>query len=105
MDEDYEEPVERKRIPEPVTFYDFCKEISKVLKKDVGYVLGRCKGYNMDCFYQMQSDCKLLRTHEAKVKYLMWFLRESKLKESQTETFDMKLEDFETENPKQKMLL
>ena len=77
-----EEPKPRQigRRADPVTKYDFCKIMASMLKKPVGYVLGRTKGFNMDCFYQMQSDCKQLKTNEEKVKYLMWFLREAKPK-------------------------
>jgi len=76
-----DEPIKKRpKTPDPVTKYDFCLIIASMLKRPIGYVLGRTQGFNMECFYQMQSDCKMLKTREQKVKYLMWFLREAKLK-------------------------
>ena len=75
-------PIKRRpQAFEPRTRYDFCMIIASMLKKPVGYVLGRTKGFPMSSFFQMQSDCKQLKTPEQKSKYLMWFLRESKTKE------------------------
>ena len=77
--EDLPEPKTIKRV-EPKSRYDYCKVIASMLKKSIGYVLGRTKGFNMNCFWQMESDCKQLTTKEAKIKYLMYFLREAQLK-------------------------
>ena len=79
---EYEEPKQRVRRPDPVTKYDFCVIIASMLKRPVGYVLGRTKGWPIEWYHQIQSECKQIKDPVAKVKFINWFIKEAKLKET-----------------------
>lgn len=78
--EGFEEPKERPRRKELVTRYDYCLAIANTIKKPIGYVLGKTKGWPMDWYYSIVSECKQLTNQTSKIKYIMYFIREARIK-------------------------
>ena len=69
-----------KRRFEPINRYDYCLVIARMVHRPVGYILKVTQGWPMEWFYQIQSECKSIRDPIAKIKFIMWFIREAKLK-------------------------
>lgn len=85
-DEEIEASRPRRKIFEPVTRYDYCLVIANIIEKPIGYVLKKTKGWPMDWFFQIQSECKMIRDTDlqsakiGKAKFISWFIREAELK-------------------------
>ncbi len=81
------QPKQRKKTLEPVTRYDFCQVIGKIIGQPTLAILKRTKHYPMDWFYQLQAEVKNIKSNPsikdplAVVKYVSWFLRESKARD------------------------
>ena len=70
-----------KKAFEPKSRYDYIKVISSIVKRPIPQMLSLTKHFNMDCFFSIQSECKQLKTEEAKAKFIWWFIGQSKTKE------------------------
>mgnify|MGYP001612032387 CR=1 FL=1 len=81
---DYEDQPVRQRKPvfEPKNPYDFCKVFSSITGRPLGLFLKETKGWPMDWLYSIQSECKLKKTEVDKAKYINWFIKESRAKET-----------------------
>lgn len=78
------DPEEPKRIKkaDPVTKYDFCLIMASITKRPIGIFLKETQFWPMDWIYSIQSECKLKKDEVSKAKYINWFIREFRLKET-----------------------
>ena len=77
-----DQPVrQRKPVFEPRTRFDYVKIISSIVKRPIPQMLNLTKHFPSEWFIQIASECKMLKTEEAKAKYIWWFIKNSKLKE------------------------
>ena len=76
-----DQPVrQRKPVFEPRTRYDFIKVISSIVKRPIPQMLSLTKHFPDSWFPQIASECKQLKTEEAKAKFIWWFIKESRAK-------------------------
>ena len=81
-DEDIQPKQIGRKRPDPVTKYDFCKIMASITKRPIGLFLKETQAWPMDWMYSIQSECKLKKTEVDKAKYINWFIKEAKLKET-----------------------
>ena len=80
-----EEPIKQiKRLPEPRNHYEYCKMIAKTVEMPLWWVQTRTVGWQVRHFEDLRSHCKMYKPGEEikKIKYIKWFLREGKPKET-----------------------
>lgn len=63
----------KPRIPE--TRYEYCLAFAQLLKKPVGYILGRTKGVEERHLAHAYSEVRYERDFEKKKKILMYWLK------------------------------
>ena len=81
LDQDESEEVyapKARRSPDPINKYDYCLIFARLINKPVGYVLAKSKGFPLDWLISIHSELKSIRDPLSKVKYVSWFLRESR---------------------------
>ena len=76
-----EEVKQIKRKFEPRTRYDFVKIIASIVQRPIPQMLSLTKHIKDEWFFGIQSECKG-KTREQQAKYIWWFLKESKPKET-----------------------
>ena len=72
----------RRKIFEPRTRFDYVKIISSIVKRPIPQMLSLTKHFPDQWFMDIASECKQLKSEEAKAKYIWWFIKESKPKET-----------------------
>mgnify|MGYP001608995182 CR=1 FL=1 len=84
QESDYEDqPVRQiKRAFEPRTRYDFVKVMAHIVKRPIPQMLALTKHFPDKWFIDIASEAKQLKTEEAKAKFIWWFLKESRTKET-----------------------
>ena len=82
FEDDFEEPKPRKKVFEPRCRYDYQKIMAGITKKNIGQIFKETEGWPMDFFYTIQSYCKEKKTEVDKAKFINWFIKDAKLKES-----------------------
>ena len=80
FEDDFEEPKKRKPSLDPKCKYDYCKIMSSITKRPIGFFLKETQFWPMDWIYSIASECKLKKTEVDKAKYINWFLKESRPK-------------------------
>ena len=71
-----------KRSFEPRTRKDYILVISSIVKRPYDQMERLTRHMPNKWFFDIQSECKLKKTEEAKAKFINWFIKESKPKET-----------------------
>lgn len=70
----------RPKVFEPKSRYDYVKVVASIVKRPIPQMLSLTKHFKDSWFWDIASECKQLKTEEAKAKFIWWFIRESRLK-------------------------
>lgn len=62
---------------EPKNKYEFCQAFSKITKRPVGIFLQATKGWPIDWFFQVASECKV-RPPEKQAIYVNYFIKNAR---------------------------
>lgn len=82
LDLQYSEPKRIFRKPEPITRRDYLKIIIAITKRPAKDIAILTSHWPMEWFYHVASECKLKKDEVSKAKFINWFIKESRTKET-----------------------
>ena len=62
---------------DPKTRYDYIKIISSIVKRPIPQMLKLMKDIPDRWLIDIQSECKQLKSEEAKAKFIWWFIKKT----------------------------